>query len=37
MEEVPQQTAKDAKDFLLFVIDEPRHIEPVQVTQVIIL
>jgi pimeloyl-ACP methyl ester carboxylesterase len=36
MEEIPQQTAKDAKDFLLLVIDEPRHIEPVQVTQVII-
>jgi pimeloyl-ACP methyl ester carboxylesterase len=37
MEEIPQQTAKDAKDFLLLVIDEPRHIEPVQVTQVNIL
>jgi pimeloyl-ACP methyl ester carboxylesterase len=37
MEEIPQQTANDAKDFLLFVIDEPRHIEPVQVTQVSIL
>ncbi|MFT5712793.1 MAG: pimeloyl-ACP methyl ester carboxylesterase [Glaciecola sp.] len=37
MEEIPQQTAKDAKDFLLLVIDESRHIEPVQVTQVIIL
>jgi pimeloyl-ACP methyl ester carboxylesterase len=37
MEEVPQQTANDEKDFLLLVIDEPRHIEPVQVTQVTIL
>jgi pimeloyl-ACP methyl ester carboxylesterase len=37
MEEIPQETANDAKKFLLFVIDEPRHIEPVQVTQVIIL
>jgi pimeloyl-ACP methyl ester carboxylesterase len=37
MEEIPQQTANDAKDFLLFVIDEPRHIEPVQVIQAIIL
>jgi pimeloyl-ACP methyl ester carboxylesterase len=37
MEEIPQQTANDAKDFLLLVIDEPRHIEPVEVTQVILL
>jgi hypothetical protein len=36
MEEIPQQTAKDAKDFLLFLIEEPRHIEPLQVTPIII-
>jgi pimeloyl-ACP methyl ester carboxylesterase len=36
MEEIPQQSADDAKDFLLFVIDEPRHLKPLQVTPVII-
>jgi pimeloyl-ACP methyl ester carboxylesterase len=32
MEEIPQQSANDAKDFLLFVIEEPQNIKPMQVT-----
>ena len=34
MEEIPQQSANDAKDFLLYVIEEPQNIEPMQVTPV---
>ncbi|MFT4763659.1 MAG: pimeloyl-ACP methyl ester carboxylesterase [Oleispira sp.] len=36
MEEIPQQSASDAKDFLLYVIEEPQNITPMQVTPVIL-
>jgi pimeloyl-ACP methyl ester carboxylesterase len=36
MEEIPQQSASDAKDFLLYVIEEPKNITPMQVTPVIL-
>ena len=34
MEEIPQQSAQDAKDFLLFVIEQTQNIKPMQVTPV---
>jgi pimeloyl-ACP methyl ester carboxylesterase len=34
MEEIPQQSAQDAKDFLLSLIEEPRAIMPLTVTPV---
>jgi pimeloyl-ACP methyl ester carboxylesterase len=36
MEEVPQQTAEDAKDFLFYVIEEPQVIEMQQVIPVVL-
>ena len=36
MEELPQQTAQDAKDFLLYVIEEPQEIKPTQVIPVVL-
>jgi pimeloyl-ACP methyl ester carboxylesterase len=34
MEEIPQQSANDAKDFLLALIEEPKEIQPISVTPV---
>ena len=34
MEEIPQKSARDAKDFLLLVIEEPQNITPMKVTPV---
>lgn len=34
MEEIPQQSANDAKDFLLALIEEPKAIQPLPVTPV---
>lgn len=36
MEEIPQQTAQDAKDFLFYVIEEPQEIKAQQVIPVVL-
>jgi pimeloyl-ACP methyl ester carboxylesterase len=36
MEEVPEQSANDAKDFLLSLIEEPQVIKPLPVTPVVL-
>lgn len=36
MEEIPQQTAQDAKDFLFYVIEEPQEIKALQVIPVVL-
>ena len=36
MEEIPDETAQDAKKFLMLVIEEPKTIAPKQVTPVVL-
>jgi pimeloyl-ACP methyl ester carboxylesterase len=36
MEEIPQQTAQDAKEFLFYVIEAPQEITPLQVVPVVL-
>lgn len=36
MEEIPQQTAQDAKEFLFYVIEAPQEITPLQVIPVVL-
>ena len=36
MEEIPQQSANDAKEFLLYLIEEPLDIKPLSVTPVVL-
>ena len=36
MEEIPQKTANDAKEFLLYLIEEPLDIKPLSVTPVVL-
>lgn len=36
MEEIPEKSAADAKEFLLYLIEEPQAIEPVSITPVVL-
>ena len=36
MEEIPQQSAQDAKEFLLYLIEEPLNFKPLSVTPVVL-